>query len=78
MARACRSRRPSHLCGRAPNDFGRQGYAGATVKRSQTVPEDISPNELRQVWFEMTEKMIQEIDRQLEAGIRKYLANYIR
>ena len=60
------------------NDFGRQGYAGATVNRSQTVPEDISPNELRQVWFEMTEKMIKEIDQQLEAGIRKYLANYIR
>ncbi len=60
------------------NDFGRQGFAGATVNRSQTVPEDISPNELRQVWFEMTEKMIQEIDQQLEAGIRKYLANYVR
>ncbi len=60
------------------NDFGRQGYAGATVKRSQTVPEDISPNELRQVWYEMTEKMIKDIDVRLEAGIREYLAGYVR
>lgn len=60
------------------SDFGRQGFAGATVNRSQTVPEDLSPNELHQVWFEMTEKMIKDIDVELEAGIRKYLAGYVR
>ncbi|MFQ5956028.1 MAG: hypothetical protein ACE5JZ_13260 [Kiloniellales bacterium] len=60
------------------SDLGRQGYAAATVKRSQTVPEDISPNDLQQVWFEMTEKLIKDIDSSLEESIPKYLAAYLR
>jgi hypothetical protein len=59
-------------------DFGRQAYAGATVKRSQTVAEDISPEDRRRVWHQMTEKMLQDMDRQLEDGIAKYLVKYRR
>jgi hypothetical protein len=60
------------------SDFGRQAYAGATVKRSRTVSEDISEAELRRVWYEMTEKMLHDLDRQLEDGIGQYLAKYLR
>ena len=60
------------------SDVGRLGFAAATVKRSQTVPEDISPNERQQVWFEMTEKLIHDIDAELEQAIPQYLARYLR
>lgn len=56
----------------------RVGIAAATATRSRTVPEDITLNERDRVLFEMVESTMIDLDREMEANIRKYLAAYMR
>jgi len=53
-------------------------FARSVAKRSQTVDEDVSPNERQQIWFELTEAVTKDLDTELERVIRKYLAEYVR
>jgi hypothetical protein len=60
------------------DDTGRNAYATARVKRSQTVEDGTPPNKRREVWYAMTEKLMADLDKELERAIRQYLAAYLR
>jgi len=60
------------------SDAGRDAFAAARVKRSQTIEEGASPNQRKELWFTMTERMMAELDKELERSMRQYLAAYIR
>lgn len=55
-----------------------EGQARAVAKRSITVPENLTLNERDQKWFELTEAVMGDIDRQMEKTIRQYLSKYVR
>ena len=55
-----------------------EAQARAVANRSRTVPEDITLNERDQVWFEMTEAMMRDLDKELELTIRRHLARWVR
>lgn len=55
-----------------------EGQAKAVARRSRTAPENITLKDRDQLWFELTEAVMGDIDRELEATIRKYLAKYVR
>lgn len=52
--------------------------ATARGTRTRTVAEDASLNEREQIWFEMTETLIQALNKDLEAAIATHLAPYRR
>ena len=56
----------------------RDAYVEARSMRTQTVAEDISVNDRRRVFFEMTEGLMAEVNAQLEDRIREHLAKYMR
>ena len=60
------------------SDAGRDAFAAARVKRSQTIEEGASPNQRKEVWYAMTERMMGELDKELERSMRQYLAAYLR
>ena len=55
-----------------------EGQASAVAQRSRTAPEQITLNERDQLWFELTEAVMADLDRELEATIGKYLSKYVR
>ena len=52
--------------------------ASAQVKRSQSVAEDVTPNEREEVWYDMTKKMMADIDRELEKQMRATFGYYLQ
>ena len=54
------------------------GTANAVAKRSQTVPEGITLIERDQIWFELTEQVMRELDVELTTTIKRYLAPWVR
>ena len=54
------------------------GTAVAVARRSQTVPEGITLVERDQIWFELTERVMRELDVELSATIKQYLARWVR
>jgi len=52
--------------------------AEARVKRSRSVLEDTSPNDLDQVFFDLTAAMMKDLDGTLEANIRKHMARDLK
>ena len=54
------------------------GTASAVAKRSQTVPEGLTLVERDQIWFELTERVMRELDVELTATIKQYLARWVR
>ena len=54
------------------------GQVRATARRSRTVPEDITLNQRDQVWFELTEALMTDLDAALESAIRRHLARFVR
>lgn len=60
------------------SDIGRDAYASARIKRSQTIEEGASPAKRREVWYAMTEKLMADLDRELERSMRQYLSAYLR
>lgn len=57
---------------------GGKSSIGTRVKRTRTVPENVTLNEREKVWFEMTEAMIRDLDASLDRQARERMANYIR
>jgi hypothetical protein len=61
---------------------GERGYRDAVVsgraQRSQTVREDASPNDRQRVMYELTEKLMADLNATLEASIRQNLPKYLR
>ena len=55
-----------------------EGRAKAVAQRSQTAPENITLNDRDQLWFEMTEAVMADLDRELVATIGKYLSKYVK
>lgn len=60
------------------SDVGRDAYASARVKRSQTIEEGASPAKRREVWYAMTERLMADLDKELERSMRQYLSPYLR
>ena len=56
----------------ATNNF--HGYTSATVTRSTTTREDLSLAARQQIWLDMTDQMIRDLNAQLDPGIRRDLA----
>jgi hypothetical protein len=50
--------------------------ASATVRRSQSVLEGISPNDRDQAWYDMTRALARDFDRQMTGEIRNNFGNY--
>ncbi len=48
--------------------------ADARVSRSRTVPEEVPPNELDQIFFEFTSALMTDLDRTLDANVKKFMA----
>jgi len=57
---------------------GVEASARAEARRSVTVPENASLNDRERVWFALTEKLMLDLDRQLETTIREVLGAYLR
>ena len=55
-----------------------EAFAQAEIKRSQTVPEDVSVNVREQALFDLTENVMKDFDPAMAASIRKHLADFIR
>lgn len=54
------------------------GYATVEVNRSRTLPEDLTLNERDQIYFELTEAMMNDFNGAFENNIRTYLKDYVR
>ena len=54
-----------------------KGFAKARATRSVTVREDSSINQREQAWFNLTEKLVKEINVELEENIFKYLSRWL-
>jgi hypothetical protein len=55
-----------------------EGTANAIATRSRTVPEDITLNQRDQLWFEMTEALMRDLDGQLVKNIKLHLVRWVR
>lgn len=55
-----------------------KGFAEAQAKRTRSAPEDITLNDRDKLFFEMTEALARDIDRELEANIRLHLRDYLK
>ena len=53
------------------------GDVSAVATRSRTVAENLSLNQRDKVWFEITESMIKDLDRELEKAIGQFLQPFI-
>jgi len=56
----------------------RDAYVEARSMRTHTVAEDISVNDRRRVFFEMTEGLMADVNARLEDRIREHFAKYLR
>ena len=56
----------------------RDAYVEARSTRTRTVSEDITVNDRRRVFFELTEGLMADVSAQLEDRIREHLAKYLR
>ncbi len=54
------------------------GFSAAQVTRSITTREDISLNDRDRLWLEVTEKTMEDFNREIDANIRQYLAVWLR
>jgi hypothetical protein len=61
--------------------MGDRGFQTAAAQgravRSQTTPENISPNRLDEVWYEMVETMMKDINAQLERNMRQFMGRFV-
>ena len=56
----------------------RSAKAMTTSSRSRTVPEDATLHQRQILWYELTERIMQDFDRTFEAQIRKHLAAFLK
>ncbi len=61
----------------AENTSGlRRGSITASAAHSRSVTEDITLNERERIWFEMTERLMQDIGAEIERQIDRYLSAF--
>ena len=60
-----------------PTGAGQRGEVMAEATRSRTVPEKITLNDRDKVWFEITEALIRDLDKELDAAIRRFLQPFL-
>ena len=58
---------------KAEDPTGRQATTTANVQRSTTVPEDVSLNERSKIWYQLTEKIMQDLDQQMVESINAHM-----
>lgn len=56
----------------------RAAETSVTVMRSQTVPEDATYNEREKMWYEMTEKLMADFDKELEQSIKDHMSLFLQ
>ncbi|MCF3628337.1 hypothetical protein RJ527_09690 [Thalassospiraceae bacterium LMO-SO8] len=56
----------------------RVGHAAARATRNQTVPEDVTLNDLNKTWFAMMEAALKDFDHEMETNMRRFLGNWMR
>jgi hypothetical protein len=54
------------------------GFSAAQAARSTSTREDISLNERDRRWLELTEKTMEDFNREIETNVKKYLAAWLR
>lgn len=52
-------------------------YASAEARRSETAPEGATIDAREKIWFKMTDKMMHDLNAQLEKNIKQYLGRYL-
>jgi hypothetical protein len=61
--------------------MGERGFpersVSAKASRSRSVPENITPNDREQVWYELTEALMADLDAELERQIRANFGFYL-
>jgi hypothetical protein len=57
---------------------GRRGVVSSRTNQSRSVSESVSVQQRETVWYELTEKMIRELDVSLEGQMRDHLRSLIR
>ncbi len=55
-----------------------ESKAEARVARTRTVPEEVPPNELDQIFFDLTSALMTDLDRTLEANVRKFMGGDLK
>ncbi len=55
----------------------RRGTTTVTARESRTAREDLTLNEREQLWFDMTEALMDNLNRQLEINIDQFLNGYL-
>ncbi len=56
----------------------RTGFSAAKASRSITTREDVTLNEREKIWFEVTEKVMIDFNREMENNIRQYLGAWVK
>ena len=56
----------------------RSATAVATSLRNRSVPENATLRERRNLWYELTERLMSDFDRTFEAQIRKHLTAFLK
>jgi len=61
------------------NDHGfKDAAAEASATRTRTLPENATLNDRDQLFFDMTEAMMRDVDAELEKNIRAYMGRFLR
>ena len=55
-----------------------RGFASAASVGSQTVTENMTLGQRRKVWVDLMEKVMTQLDSELEANIKKHLGTFVR
>lgn len=56
----------------------RSGTVTARAKRSRTVAEDATLNEREEIWYRLTEALMNDLNAELERNIHQYLGAFLR
>lgn len=56
----------------------RQAMVSSKATRTRTVPENVTLAEREDIWFRITESMMNDLNAALEKQIRQHLANWVR
>lgn len=60
------------------NDGFVAGNATATARRSVTLPEDASLNDREGTWYQLTKRLMDDMDRQLEDVLKRVFFRFLR
>lgn len=55
----------------------RSGEVSAEATRSRTVPENLSLNERDRIWFEISEALINDLNKELEQAVNQFLQPFL-